>query len=179
MNCSSCKDFLEDFLDERLDGDVLRDFRTHTEQCAPCRWLVEEAAFARTVARVAFPTEELNVSPHFFSEVWRVIDAERSEPFSWGAVRELALRFTVGVALMIALLVGIDVITAPRLNQNQWAIENYIDAPATSDSLGDTLIGDLNANRDQLLQNLLQRDRQQNLTSTPARETPNKPTSNK
>jgi hypothetical protein len=160
MNCNFCRAHLEDFLDERLDAAALEVFQFHVGHCSACRDLAYDAAWARLVTRSAFPLEAWNVSPTFFSKVWQAIEAKRASSFSWLAVPRLAVRFALGVAAVILVLVGADALSGPHLNENQVAIENYMEAPGAPDSFRDVLIGDLSTNRDQLLQNLLIRDRQ-------------------
>ncbi|MBZ5538481.1 MAG: hypothetical protein LAO31_21260 [Acidobacteriia bacterium] len=176
MTCQTCRVSLEDFLDERLEGVLLEEFQSHCQKCADCRTLVEDASLGRTVARAAFPVEEWKASPQFFSTLWQSIEIERSKPLSWVVVRALAMRFVAGVALIIALLVAVNAIGGPRSNENQLAIDNYLEAPGAPDAFRDVLIGDVSTNRDELLKNLMVRDRQQN--SMPASQTPQKPTPN-
>ncbi|MBZ5554160.1 MAG: hypothetical protein LAO21_15695 [Acidobacteriia bacterium] len=176
MNCQICRVNLEDFIEERLEGALLEEFQSHCKGCADCRALVEDASFGRTVAHAAFPAEDWSASPQFFSTLWQSIEAERSRPFSWVVVRGLALRFVAGVALIIALLVGVDALSGSRPSESQMAIENYLEAPGAPDAFRDVLIGDVSTNRDQLLDNLMVRDRQQN--SMPAPHAPEKQTPN-
>ncbi|MFI5176752.1 MAG: anti-sigma factor family protein [Terriglobia bacterium] len=176
MNCQICKLNLEDFLEERLEADRLEEFQGHYEKCADCRALVEDAVFGRAVSHAAFPAEPWNASPQFYSRLWQSIETERAKPFSWVVVRDLALRFVAGVALMIALLVAADAISGPKAGENQMAIDNYMEAPGAPDAFRDVLIGDVSTNRDQLLKNLMVRDRQQNSlppSQAPQKETPN------
>jgi hypothetical protein len=176
MNCQICKASLEDFLEERLEGHLLEEFHSHCANCVDCRTLVEDASFGRTVARAAFPVEEWKASPQFFSMLWQSIETERSKPFSWIVVRDLSLRFVAGVALIIALLVAVDAIGGHKASESQMAIDNYLEAPGAPDAFRDVLIGDVSTNRDQLLKNLMVRDRQQN--STPIPQAPEKQTPN-
>jgi hypothetical protein len=176
MNCQICRVNLEDFLEDRLEGTLLEQFHSHCEECADCRTLVEDAFFGRTVSRAAFPVEEWKASPQFFSTLWQSIEIELSKPFSWLVVRGLAVRFVAGVALIIALLVAVDAIGGPKVGENQMAIDNYLEAPGAPDAFRDVLIGDVSTNRDELLKNLMVRDRQQN--SMPAPQAPEKQTPN-
>jgi hypothetical protein len=176
MNCRICELNLEDFLEKRLKGDLLEQFQAHCEKCEDCRARLEEATFGRAVSRAAFPAEPWNASPQFFSRLWQSIEIERSKPFSWVVIRHLALRFVAGVAMMIALLVAADAILGPRAGENQMAIENYMEAPGAPDAFRDVLIGDVSTNRDELLKNLMVRDRQQNVL--PPSQAPQKQTTN-
>ena len=167
MNCRQGEHLLEDYLDGQLGAREREAFEAHAPQCARCREALEEGRLARAILRSAFPAEELHASPQFFSQLWQSIESARLQPFSWIGVRDLALRFAMGVAIMLALLIGVNVISGPRLSDNQMAINTYMEAPGASDSFRDVLIGDAGTNRDQLLQQLLQRDRQQNTPVVP------------
>lgn len=173
MNCKIFEERLEDFLEERLSSDEGEAFRAHEHACPQCNELLKDAHFAREVTQTAFPKQEWVPSPHFFSRLWQSIESEQSQGFSWLGIRDLALRFVIGVALIMTILIGIDIFSGPRSNENQLSTENYLETQGTPDSFRDVIIGDLSTNRDQLLQNLLQRDRQQ-----PAVE-PKEPPSNK
>ncbi len=170
MNCSMCKLLLDDSPVEKMDQKTLREFEDHARQCPSCGEALEDSKIAQTLLQTAFPGEEFNASPRFFSELWQTIEHERSKPFLWMAVRDLAFRFALGVAVILATLIAVDAINAPPLNENQMAIDNYLEAPGAPDSFRDVLIGDLGANRDQLLTHILQRDRQSN--PPPAQEVP-------
>jgi anti-sigma factor RsiW len=165
MNCHVCEERLEDFLDHRLEDHALEAFLDHSENCPRCHERAEDASFSRLVAQTAFPSETLAASPQFYSRLWQAIESENARPFSWVTVRDLALRFALAGFAIMVLLIGIDVVTAPRLDQNQAAIETYLQAPGAPDSFRDVMIGDLGANRDQLLNSLLQRERPQNSTA--------------
>ncbi len=175
MICQHWKNLLEDALAERLEGREQEAFEAHARTCAACRGALDEARFAQLVARTAFPPSDLPASSHFFSTLWQSIERERSRTFSWMVVRDLALRFAVGVAIILALMIGINVISGPRLNDNQLAIDTYMEAPGATDAFRDVLIGEVSTNRDQLLQQLLQRDRQQSMPPAPARALPKTP----
>lgn len=175
MNCKIFKERLEGFLEEELGAGEVEAFRSHGQICPQCHELLEDAKFARHVTRTAFPQDEWVASPHFFSRLWQSIENEQSQGFSWLGIRDLAIRFVMGVAMIMVILIGIEILSIPRLNENQLAIENYMEAPGAPDSFRDVIIGDLSANRDQLLQNLLQRDRQQSAPPRPVVESPESP----
>lgn len=177
MNCLICQERLEEFLEERMDEASRDAFRFHSEHCESCRAMVEDAVFGRSVVSTAFPDEEWKASPQFFSRFWLSIERERAKPFSWVAVRDLAFRFVVGAALIVVFLVALAAVRNPRPAENQLAIENYLEAPGAPDAFREVLIGDVNTNRDQLLNNLLERDRQQN--SMPVHPAAPPPTPNK
>lgn len=161
MNCRLFEDRLEEFLEARSSDMERKAFLQHEQLCPRCHEQLEDARFAREVTRTAFPQEEWTVPPYFFSHLWQAIDADRVDGFSWSGLRDLALRFSAGVALIMTILIGVNIFSSSRSSETQAAIENYLDAPGASDSLRDILIGDLKVNRDELLQNLLQRDRVQ------------------
>ncbi|MDD5544235.1 MAG: hypothetical protein PHX83_13780 [Acidobacteriia bacterium] len=167
MNCAFCRNQLEEFLDGRLDKAATEVYQFHIDHCESCRERLDDALLSRSVTRSAVPAEACEASASFFSQVWQKIEAERAETFSWWAVRGLAVRFAVAVAAIIILLIGADALTAPRLNENQAALESYLEAPGAPEAFRDVLIGDLGTNRDQLLQNLLIRDRQMGSAKMP------------
>ena len=175
MNCPGFQKHLESFLDGQLTRADAEAFDAHAQVCKQCRTYLEDARFAQTVTRTAFPARELAPSPQFFSRLWQSIEREQSEPFSWLAIRGLALRFVVGTVLLVVLLVGIDALSGPRLNANQAAINSYLEAPGAPDSFRDILIGDVATNRDELLRDLLQRDRQQSASPISTHEVFKKP----
>lgn len=175
MNCQTCELFLEEFLDGQLEPKTREVFEAHYQECALCHRLVEDARFAGTLTRAAFPAREWEVSPQFFSRLWHSIESEQNKPFSWVAVRNLAFRFVFGVALILALLAGIDVVNRPRLNDNQAAIEHYLEAPGAPETFRDVLVGDIATNRDELIRNLLQRDRQQSASPLTTHEAYRRP----
>lgn len=174
MNCRQGEHLLEDYLGGQLGGQEREAFEAHAEQCARCRESLEEGRWAQFMVRSAFPAEQLHASPQFFSQLWQSIEKARPHPLSWLEVRNLALRFVLGVAIILALLIGVSLVSGPRLNDNQLAINTYMEAPGATDSFRDILIGDAGTNRDQLLQQLLQRDRQQNSPIIPTHEPPKK-----
>ena len=165
MDCKAFDKKLEEFLKQRLDRQSMEEMQIHVQACRHCCEQLEDAQFAQAVVSVAVPHEEWVVSPQFFSHFWQALEENRSKEFSWAAVRDLSLRFVMGVILIMALLIGIAVFSGPRATENQVAIENYLEAPGATDSFRQVLVGDLHTNRDQLLDNLLQRDLQ---PSTPS-----------
>jgi hypothetical protein len=175
MNCPEFQEHLESFLDGQLTRTDEEGLHAHARECKQCGTHLEDARFSQTVIRTAYPAGELAASPQFFSRLWQSIEREQSEPFSWLAIRGLALRFVSGVVLLVVLLVAIDAVSGPRLNANQAAINSYLEAPGAPDSFRDILIGDVATNRDELLRDLLQRDRQQSASPISTHEVFKKP----
>ncbi len=116
----TCKEYrqrmevLEDFLDGRLSGPAAGVVEAHLEACAVCRGALEEARLGMALLRTSLEPAPVP-GDEFWLRVRPGIVAEEETARFWQPFEALAWRFSMGAALVVALMSGYVLALETRL----------------------------------------------------------------